>query len=313
MVNLNSSRILISGGCSFVGKYLVNYLLRNTNSQLIVCCRTIPEVTLKESRVVYETADLIRPESYQKVFEKHKPLIVFHLAAITRLSPGEENPELTVRTNYFGTKLIADLCVDYKVKSFLSVSSNLARNPKSVVGLLKYLSEVYLRKCGDLQTKMISIRLPNVPGSPGSVTNIFDKQIEAGGHVTVTDPLMERRFVTNEEASNLLTTAIEIGENSDVFVVPIENTKITNLAAEMISNSGKQIEIKYIGIKPSEKLIEEKYEEKEIMKTEIETLSILKDDWNEESINQALRILGTKNDVESFRALVEKIKVSLHD
>lgn len=311
MKNLDSKQILISGGCSFVGKYLVNYLLRNTNSRLIVCCRAIPQETLKESRVVYETTDLIKPESYNKVFEKHKPQLVFHLAAITRLSPGEEDPELTVRTNYFGTKMIADLCIEYGVKSFLSVSSNLARNPKSVVGLLKYLSEVYLITCGNSSTKMISIRLPNVPGSPGSVTHIFDKQIETGGPVTITHPDMERRFVSKVEASNLLTTAIKLGRKSDVFVVPIKNTKITDLAAGMIKESGKQIEIEYIGIKPSEKLIEEKYDDSELIKTEVETLSLLKDDWSNEDINRVIKLLRMKSSSVNFITMVGKIEVSL--
>lgn len=311
MINLDSSRILISGGCSFAGKHLVDYLLKNTNSKLIVSYRTIPEKIDKNPRIEYEYSDLLKPDSYRKVFDKHKPIVVFHLAAITRLSPGEEDPELTVITNYFGTKMIADLCLEYKVKSFISVSSNLARNPKSVVGLLKYLSEVYLRNSGNSNTKMISIRLPNVLGSPGSVTHIFKKQIETGGPVTITHPDMERRFVSNEEASKLLVTAIKMGEDSNIFVVPIENTKISDLATEMIKESGRQIEIKYIGIKPSEKLIEEKYEDSEIVKTNNFKLSLLKDDWNIENINNVIEILRTKNNSKSFRLMVEKIEVSL--
>lgn len=311
MINLDSSRILIIGGGSYIGKYLVNYLENHTNSKLIVSFRTIPEIKPNNQRIMYMHADLLRPDSYKNVFDKHKPLIVFHLAAITRLSPGELNPELTIKTNYFGTKIIADLCLEYKVKAFISVSSNLARNPKSVVGLLKYLSEVYLRKSGDSKTKMISIRLPNVLGSPGSVTNIFKKQIEVGGPVTVTDPLMARRFINNDEASKLLIKAIKMGENSDVFVVPIENTKISDLAAEMINDSGKQIDIEYIGIMPSEKLIEEKYEDSEIVKTNYLKLSLLQDDWNIENINNVFETLRTKNNSKSFRLMVEKIEVSL--
>lgn len=311
MINLDSSRILIIGGGSFIGKYLVNYLENHTNSKLIVSYRTIPEIKPDNQRIIYVYADLLKPDSYKNIFDKHKPLIVFHLAAITRLSPGELNPELTIKTNYFGTKMIADLCLEYKVKAFISVSSNLARNPKSVVGLLKYLSEIYLRMSGNSKTKMISIRLPNVLGSPGSVTNIFKKQIEAGGPVTVTDPLMERRFVNNDEASKLLITAIKMGENSDVFVVPIENTKIIKLARDMISESGKRIEIKYIGIKSGEKLIEEKYREEELTNTEIDSLSLLKDDWSPKNITNAIELLRTKNSSPNFITMVDKIEVSL--
>jgi len=207
--------------------------------------------------------------------------------------------------------MIADLCIKYKVKSFISLSSNLARNPKSVIGLLKYLSEVYLRKTGNLNTKMISIRLPNVPDSPGSVTLIFKNQIDKGSQLTITDPLMERRFVSNEYASKLLKSTAEIGENGDVFIVAIENTKISDLAKEMIKKSRKHIEIKYIGVKPGEKLIEERYEENEIIKTKIKDLSILKNDWSDENINDVIRILSAKSDNKSFQSLVEKIEVSL--
>lgn len=308
---LGKTKILVSGGCSFVGKHLVEHLFKSTNSYIIVCCRSIPEITIESNRIVYETADLLNQASYEKVFIKHKPTVLIHLAAITRLGVGENNPELCLRTNYFGTKMIAGLCLKYQVKSFLSLSSNLARNPKSIVGISKYFSEIYLRNNGNSETRFISIRLPNVPGSPGSVTNIFDKQIESGGPVTVTDDKMERRFVSNNGASELLLTAVEIGKNSNVFVVTKQNTLITELAEEMIRKSGKQIEIVFIGIKPSEKLIEEKYEEKEIIKTGIKDLCLLKDDWSEANINEALNFLKAKTVNSNFDLLIKEIELSL--
>jgi len=311
MKRLNSTRILISGGCSFVGKHLVDYLFKNTNSEIIMCCRTIPKVKISDKRVIYKQADLLISISYEDIFVKHSPSVVVHLAAITRLVTGEENPELTLETNYFGTKLIADLCSKHKVKTFLSLSSNLARNPKSVVGITKYFSEIYLRNKGTDKTQFISIRLPNVLGSPGSVTNIFDKQIVAGGPITITDKRMERRFVSNEEASILLLTAIEIGKNYNVFVVTKENTLITKLAREMIDRSGKPIKIKFIGIKPGEKLIEEKYHKNEIIKTNIKNLSILKNDWSNENIKEAFRQLKAKNKNKNFDLLIKEIELSL--
>ena len=311
MQGLENVHILISGGCSFVGRHLVDYLFQNTNSELIVCCRNIPENTLFSKRIVYENADLLNSVSYDNIFKRYKPTVVIHLAAITRLVHGEENPELTLKTNYFGTKLIADLCTKHRVKTFLSLSSNLARNPKSVVGITKYFSEIYLRNKGTDKTQFISIRLPNVLGSPGSVTNIFDKQIETGGPITITDKRMERRFVSNEEASILLLTAIEIGKNYNVFVVTKENTLITKLAREMIDRSGKPIKIKFIGIKPGEKLIEEKYHKNEIIKTNIKNLSILKNDWSNENIKEAFRQLKAKNKNKNFDLLIKEIELSL--
>jgi FlaA1/EpsC-like NDP-sugar epimerase len=311
MVNKRTKRILVNGGNSFVGNYLVDFLLQTTLSVIIVCSRKPVQKKIISSRVFYENADLLDKESYETIFTKYLPDQVFHLAAVTRLSDGEENPENTINTNFFGTKLITDLCVEHKVNALLSVSSNLARNPKSVVGLSKYFSEIYLRKKGNSNTKIISLRLPNVPDSPGSVTPLFKRQIKNGGPITITHPDMERRFVSNEEASHLLVTTMNTIENSNVIVITKENTKITDLAINMIKESGKYIEIKYIGMKAGEKLIEEKYENNEIIKTENSLISILKNDWNTENINLAFEALNLKSNTHSFQSLINKLKLSL--
>lgn len=312
MENLSFNKVLISGGNSFVANNFVAYLHKNTKATIIVCSRRKIEFPIKSINIIYEIADLLNEESYERIFKIHKPNQVFHLAAITRLSPGEQNPELTIQTNYFGSKLIADLCIKYKVETFLSVSSNLARKPKSVVGLSKYFSEVYLRNIENQNTKIISLRLPNIPDSPGSVTLLFKKQIENGGPVTITHPDMERRFASINEAADLLISALKIGENSNVIVITKENTRITDLAEEMIKRSGKEIEIKYIGIKKGEKLIEEKYGENEIIKTKRENISILKNDLGEKNTNEAFAVLKSKNNSKSFQLLIDKLKLSLH-
>lgn len=312
MENLNSKTILISGGNSFVAKNFVEYLLKNIKATIIVCSRRKIEFPSKSPQIIYEIADLLNKESYERIFKIHKPNQIFHFAAITRLSPGEKDPELTIQTNYFGSKLIADLCVKYNVESFINISSNLARNPKSVVGISKYFSEIYLRNMENKNTKLISLRLANVPDSPGSVTLLFKKQIENGGPITITHPDMERRFVSNNEAADILVSTYEIGKNSNVFVVTKENTRITDLAKDMIKKSGRDIEIKFIGIKKGEKLIEEKYNENEILKTKRKDISILKHDWSNKNTNEALEVLKSKNDSKNFQLLIDKLKLSLH-
>lgn len=277
MKNIYTSKVLISGAASFVGKELTNYLIQNTDMQIIACSRSMNEENVIPHRILFEEADLLDFGSYENIFKKHKPDFVIHLAAITRLFSGEDKPELAVKTNYFGTKNIADLCEKYAVNTFISASSNLAREPKSIVGLTKYLSEVYLRNKNGL-CKMVSVRLANVVDSPNSVTRFFKKQIDEGGPVTVTDARMERRFINKNEAANYLMKALETGKNKDVFVIIKKNTKITDLAREMINKSGKDVKIEFIGAKKGEKLVEEAYDITEIVNTENQHFAKLHND-----------------------------------
>lgn len=294
-----------------MGKHLVGYLLQRTNSRIIVSCRNLPERTPECRRIIYEKADLLDVSSYRSIFAKHQPKFVIHLAAITRLKDGEDNPEVTVKTNYFGTKLLADLSIEFGIKTFLFISSNLARMPKSVIGLTKYLSEAYLMNQNSSNTKLLALRLANVPGSPGSVTPIFEKQIQNGGPVTITDPRMERRFISREEACGFISNTLAIDKGNRTFVIRKQNTRIVQLAEEMIEKSNKKIEIEFIGIKPGEKLIEESYLDKEVMETEVEQLAFLRNDWPEKNIESALQTLATKGKDSDFEILLKEIRLSL--
>lgn len=311
MNSLNTTSILVSGGSSFVGKQLVKHLQKHTNSQIIVCSRSDLSLLSTHENTVYEKVDLLDNDSYREVFLKHNPKIVFHLAAITRLSPGENDPELTIRTNFFGTKIIADLCVEFKSNIFISISSNLARNPKSVVGLTKYFSEVYLRNKANQTTKMLSIRLANVLDSPGSVTPLFKKLIDNNKPITITHPEMERRFIDKFEASELITQMLTIADNSNVYVVMKDNTRIVDLAKDMLNKFHKKLDIEFIGMKKGEKLIEEAYKESEIIRTKVDELAILKDCWSVDEINDNIITLENKSNKEIFLGLMEKLKLNL--
>lgn len=310
MKNIEKPKVLLSGGCSYIGKELLIHLLQNTDMQIIACCKNFHEQKTLSSRLFYAEADLLDINSYENIFKKYKPDYVFHLAAVTRLFSGEDNPELTIKTNYFGTKNIADLCEKYNTKILISASSNLARDPKSVVGLTKYLSEVYLRNSSK-SCRMISLRLANVVDSPNSVTLFFKRQIAKGGPVTVTDNRMERRFIDRNQAVFYLMKAFEKGKKKDVYVITKENTNITNLAREMINESGKNIVIEFVGSKKGEKLIEESYHLDEIVNTEIQDFAILKNNWQPKKIETAINILQNKSDNTEFKFLMKKLKLSL--
>lgn len=310
MKNNDKSKVLLSGACSYVGKELQNFILQHTDMLIIACCRNFDDNNKDTSRICFEEVDLLDFDSFENIFKKHKPNYVFHLAAITRLFSGEDNPVLTLKTNYFGTKNIADLCEKYKTKIFISASSNLARKPKSVVGLTKYLSEVYLRKKSD-SCKMISLRLANVVDSPNSVTLFFKKQISEGGPVTVTDDRMERRFIDKNQATFYFMKVLESGNSKNVFVITKKNTNITDLAGEMINNSEKDIDIEFIGSKKGEKLIEESYQDNEIIKTKIQDFAILKNDWQLHKIERAIDLLQNKSENTEFKSMMKKLKLSL--
>ncbi|NOY49091.1 MAG: polysaccharide biosynthesis protein [Chlorobi bacterium] len=311
MTDNYDSKILVSGAGSFIGKQLIRHLLSSANNKIVACQRPRSSKLLHGPALVYETADLLDFARQDALFKKHQPDYVFHLAAITRLGPAEENPILAVRTNYFGTKMLADLCIKHSVKSFMAVSSNLAREAESVVGLTKYLSEIYLRNQTGGKCKMVSFRMPNVPGSPGSVTELFKKQLISGGPITITDARMERRFIERDKAAELLSNCMTYSKPGDVFIMANENTNIADLAAEMIKKSGKDIKIRLIGAKAGEKLIEQKYEGDEIIKTGIPGLAVLKNDWQQDKVENALKKLKNKSENHHYDLLMKKLELSL--
>ncbi len=311
MTDYYDSIILVSGAGSFIGKELIRHLLSSTNSKIVACQRSRSSKLLLDPALVYETADLLDFARQDALFKKHQPDYVYHLAAITRLGPAEEDPLLAVRTNFFGTKMLADLCVKHSVKGFMAVSSNLAREPESVVGLTKYLSEKYLRNQSGGKCKMVSFRMPNVLGSPGSVTELFRKQLISGGPLKVTDAGMERRFIERDKAAELLSNCMTNSKSGDVFIMANENINIADLAAEMIKQSGKNIKIKFIGAKAGEKLIEQKYGGDEIIKTGIPDLAVLKNDWQQDKVDNALKNLKNKSENHDYDLLMKKLKLSL--
>jgi FlaA1/EpsC-like NDP-sugar epimerase len=168
-----------------------------------------------------------------------------------------------IRNNVFGTKTTADAALAADAQAFVLVSTDKAVNPSSVMGATKRVAELYVQSLnGSTGTRFAAVRFGNVLGSSGSVVPIFQKQIEAGGPVTVTHPEMRRYFMTIPEASQLVMQAGAIGKGGEVFVLDMgEPVKILDLASELIRRNGlipdKDIAIRFSGIRPGEKLYEE--------------------------------------------------------
>jgi len=198
------------------------------------------------------------------VFACFKPDSVFHAAAYKHVPLMEINAVEAIKNNIFGTKNVAELSIKHGVKKFVMVSTDKAVNPTNIMGATKRAAEKITHIFGESQqhTVFCAVRFGNVINSNGSAIPIFEQQIEAGGPVTVTHPEMTRYFMTIPEAVHLILQAWVMGENNDLFVLDMgEPIKIYDLARLLIALRGyipdEEIAIKFIGLRPGEKLYEE--------------------------------------------------------
>lgn len=208
-------------------------------------------------------ADIKDKEKINNLFEEQRPDIVFHAAAHKHVPLMEFNPEEAVKNNVIGTRNVIEAAHNNKVKRFVMISTDKAVNPTSVMGASKRVAEKILKcRAKNSSTRYVAVRFGNVLGSRGSVIPMFKKQIEEGGPVTVTHPNMIRYFMTIPEASKLVIQAGSYGKGGEVFILDMgEPVKILDLAKDLIRLSGlevgKDIQIKFTGIRPGEKLYEE--------------------------------------------------------
>lgn len=209
--------------------------------------------------------DVSNKETIERLFRIHRPQMVYHAAAYKHVPLMESNPFEAVRVNVFGTRIVADTATRYKVQKFVMISTDKAVNPTNVMGASKRTAEIYIQslnlRMGN-KTAFITTRFGNVLGSNGSVIPLFEKQIAAGGPVTVTHPDIIRYFMTIPEACQLVLEAGVMGMGGEIFLFDMgKPVKINDLALQMIRLSGlkpgKDIEIKYSGLRPGEKLFEE--------------------------------------------------------
>jgi len=215
---------------------------------------------LKFELVIGDVCNEIR---MQNLFKTFKPQLVFHAAAYKHVPMMEMNPCESVSTNILGTKIITDLSDNFKVEKFVMISTDKAVNPTNVMGASKRIAEMYVEnKNKASETNYITTRFGNVLGSNGSVIPLFQKQIEKGGPITITDERITRYFMTISEACQLVLEAGAMGKGGEIFIFEMgESVKIIELAKKMIALSGlelgRDIDIKIIGLRPGEKLYEE--------------------------------------------------------
>ncbi len=212
--------------------------------------------------VAIEIADIRDESKINSIFQKHRPGVVFHAAAHKHVPLMEIHPDEAVKTNIFGTRNVARAADRVGTKVFVMISTDKAVNPSSVMGATKRVAELIVRQANlTSDTIYTAVRFGNVLGSNGSVVPLFQRQIAAGGPVTVTHPEMKRYFMTIPEAVQLVIQAGAIAQGGEVFVLDMgEPVKIVDLARDMIKLSGfepeKDIAIKFTGIRKGEKLFE---------------------------------------------------------
>ncbi len=283
--------VLITGAAGSIGSEIARQVAALSPERLIVCDQTETglydiEYELNQKfnlgkRLKVYIGDVRDEISMRNLFSKYQPNIVFHAAAYKHVPMMEHHPCEAIKNNVIGTKVMADLSLEFNAERFLLVSTDKAINPTNVMGASKRISEVYVQSLGkkhDLHhllngngngnghskyhTKFITTRFGNVLGSNGSVIPRFKEQIDKGGPITVTHPDIIRYFMTIPEACGLVLEAVTMGNGGEIFLFDMgEPVKIIDLAKKMIklagTEPGKDINIEFTGLRPGEKLFEE--------------------------------------------------------
>jgi FlaA1/EpsC-like NDP-sugar epimerase len=303
-------RILITGGGGSIGSELCRQVLALKPVSLAIVENSEfnlykIEQELRESfpgiPIELGLVSVTDEVAINHLFERFHPEIVFHAAAYKHVPMLQNQIRVAVFNNVVGTQTVAKASVAFGVDKFILISTDKAVNPTNIMGTTKRVAEIYCQNLNDkVETQFITVRFGNVLGSAGSVVPLFQKQLQAGGPLTVTHPDMQRYFMTIPEASQLILQAMVNGSGGEIFVLDMgEPIKISYLAEQMIRLAGKEpgkdILIEYTGLRPGEKLYEELFHESEqLAPTAHEKLFKAKFrelDWLE--LTQTMRMLNT--------------------
>ena len=280
---LSGQSVLITGSAGSIGSELVRQIATfKPGCMILIDQAETPQHDIRlmmakdfpDIKAETIVTSISRQRRMNEVFDKYRPDYVFHAAAYKHVPMMEDNPSEAVLNNIAGTKIIADCAVKYGVKKFVMVSTDKAVNPTNVMGCSKRICEIYVqsldqaikaKKIEGAKTQFVTTRFGNVLGSNGSVIPLFQEQIKNGGPVTVTHPDIVRFFMLIPEACKLVLEAGTKGNGGEIFVFDMgKPVRIADLANRMIRLSGaKNIEVKFTGLRPGEKLYEEVLSEME--------------------------------------------------
>jgi FlaA1/EpsC-like NDP-sugar epimerase len=272
---------MITGGAGSIGSEIVRQLLFLKPKSIVIVDQAESDLFEIQNEVLPElngiqltifVADVTDRFKMKRIFDRCRPEIIFHAAAYKHVPMMELQPYEAINNNVGGTKVLADLAVEYEVEKFVMVSTDKAVNPTNIMGASKRICEIYIQSLAnrkDIKTQFITTRFGNVLGSNGSVIPIFKNQISKGGPVTVTHKDVIRYFMTIPEACQLVLEAGFLGKGGEIFLFDMgEPVRIYDLAKKMISLSGytpnSDIHIVEVGLRPGEKLYEELLADKEV-------------------------------------------------
>lgn len=329
---LKGKRVLVTGAAGSIGSEISKQLGRYEPQMIILCDQAESplhnlQLDLQDQfkNQIYHTfiADIRSEQRMRLLFETFKPHYVYHAAAYKHVPMMENHPSEGVRTNVFGTHLLANLAVEFSVQKFVFVSTDKAVNPTNVMGATKRIAEKYVQSFNNFlerqnltSTRFITTRFGNVLGSNGSVIPRFKDQIEKGGPVTVTHPDITRYFMTIPEACQLVIEAGNMGNGGEIFVFDMgKSVKIVDLAKKMIRLSGltpfKDIDIKFTGLRPGEKLYEELLNDLEnTLPTHHEKIMIAKVRDNDfELVKNELQVLSKALELNNNSHVVRQMKL----
>ena len=270
--SVHNKVILVTGGGGSIGSELCRQIAAHHPKQLIILdiyensVYEIQQELLRkypELNQVVLIASVRNTARIEKIFETYRPDIVYHAAAHKHVPLMETSPNEAIKNNVFGTYKTAQAAAKYGVKKFVLISTDKAVNPTNIMGASKRICEMVIQMMNHTtDTNFVAVRFGNVLGSNGSVIPLFKQQIAAGGPVTVTDPNIIRYFMTIPEAVSLVLQAGAYARGGEIFVLNMgEPVKILDLATNLIKLSGykpgEDIEIKFTGLRPGEKMYEE--------------------------------------------------------
>ncbi|GAB6953654.1 polysaccharide biosynthesis protein [Mediterraneibacter glycyrrhizinilyticus] len=323
--------VLVTGGGGSIGSELCRQIAANGVRQLIIfdIYENNAYDIQQELKRTYPNLDLVvligsvrNGRKVNSVFEKYRPDIVYHAAAHKHVPLMEDSPNEAIKNNVFGTYKVALAADRYKTSKFVLISTDKAVNPTNIMGASKRMCEMIIQVFNNRsKTEYVAVRFGNVLGSNGSVIPLFRKQIEEGGPVTVTHPDIIRYFMTIPEAVSLVLQAGASAKGGEIFVLDMgKPVKIADLARNMIRLSGLKegvdIEIKYTGLRPGEKLYEELLMEEEGLKgTENELIHIGRPlEFQEEEFLKDLEELYQEAyaETDQMKRIVKKIVPTYH-
>ena len=270
---LHDKIVLVTGGGGSIGSELCRQIMRYQPRRLLIFdiyenCAYELETELKnkygpEAPVITLIGSIRDKARLDDVFDTYHPSVVFHAAAHKHVPLMEISPAEAVKNNVLGTKNLLTSASEHDVERFVQLSTDKAVNPTSVMGCTKRICEMLIQTfAGNTDMKCVAVRFGNVLGSHGSVIPLFEAQIKKGGPVTLTDPNIERYFMTIPEAAQLVLQAGALAEGGSIYVLDMgEPVKIMDLAKQLIRfygyEPGVNMEIRVVGLRPGEKLYEE--------------------------------------------------------